>query len=183
MNGVPGNEPLKRGDVITIDAACEYQGFTTDAACSFALGENNQELVQAAHAVCQTLLDSIRPGVPMSDLAVRATKSAKRLGVDLANEAIAHGVGRTLHMPPAVFLDCVEPESEAVLQAGMVLAIEPVVVESDSGGGAVVACRTAADGWSRISPGRAAFEERTVLVTENGPRVLTDLPPLGFPAA
>ncbi len=86
-------------------------------------------------------------------------------------------------MPPAVFLDGVEPEPDGVIRAGMVLAIEPVVVESISGGGGVVACRTAVDGWSRIAPGLAAFEERTVLVTENGPRVLTEIPPLVIPAA
>lgn len=183
VNGVPYDEPLKRGDVITIDAACELDGFATDAACSVAVGEPVHELVRAANSVLHSILEAVIPGVPLSDLSLCAIESAEQFGIDLADEAIVHGVGRGLHIPPAVFLDGVEPEPDGMIQTGMVLAIEPVVVESVSGGGGVVACHTARDGWSRIAPGLAAFEERTVLVTENGPRVLTDLPPLGCPAA
>ncbi|RNC81734.1 MAG: M24 family metallopeptidase [Phycisphaera sp.] len=183
VNGVPSDEPLRRGDVLTIDAACELDGFVLDAACSVAVGMLDHELARAAHGVLQAVLGSIAPGLPLNELAACARSEANLLGVDVADEVIAHGVGRGLHMPPAVFFDGVEPDHEGLLQVGMVLAIEPVVVESNSGGGAVVACRTASDGWSRIAPGLAAFEERTVLVTENGPRVLTEIPPLGFPAA
>ena len=102
---------------------------------------------------------------------------ATKLGVDLADEAVAHGLGRSLHSAPAVFWDSVEPDVQGTLSPGMVLAIEPVVVEpGEAPAGQIRRCTTEADGWSRRAPKRAAFEERTILVTQDGCRVLTPIP-------
>ena len=183
VNGVPVERVLRHGDVVTIDAACELNGYITDAAVSLVIGCEKDELLDASLAMLLAMIESVRPGMRISRLSAAALACAESFGFDVADEALAHGVGRSLHAAPAVFWDSVEPDENAVLIPGMVLAAEPVAVASEGGRpGKIRRCRTERDGWSRRAPKRAAFEERTILVTEDGCRVLTPIPaggPLG----
>jgi methionyl aminopeptidase len=81
---------------------------------------------------------------------------------------VGHGIGRALHEEPQV-PNFGDPGRGAVLKAGMVLAIEPMVTM----GAADV--RVLADGWTAITVDRslAAHFEDTIAITENGPDVLT----------
>lgn len=177
VNGVPGRMELSEGDVITIDAACELNGTVTDAATSVVVSGGASELTQAARRVYEAAVGAVGPGLPISSIAEAAMAEARALGYDLADEALAHGLGRSLHTAPAVYWDRVEPAACEVFLPGMVLAIEPVVIEPTFGGpGQVVQCRTEPDGWSRRASARAAYEERTVLVTETGLREITPIP-------
>jgi len=168
VNGVPSDEPLVTGDVLTIDAACEINGCVCDAAVSVVVGGEDDPLIEAARKVLDAACGAILPGKCLSDIPRAAQEAARDLGYDILDEAIAHGTGLALHQPPAVFLDGIEPE-DAVILPGMVLAVEPVVVD----GAGNVRLRTLADGWSRAAQGWSAYEERTVLVTEMGAIALT----------
>jgi len=180
VNGVPGDRELCAGDIVTIDSVCELNGFVTDAAVSVVIGDGESDLVNAARSVLAVAVDSIKPGLPLALVSASAFACAKSLGFDVVDEALVHGVGGSLHAPPAVFWDRVEPDANELLCPGMVLAVEPVVVErSDSRSSQIRGCQTEADGWSRRAPARAAFEERTVIVTAGGCRVLTPIPPSG----
>lgn len=175
VNGVPNERPLVVGDVITIDAAGSFEGCVTDAATSMVVGGGDARLVHGAREVLLACLEVVAPGEPLFSIAQAARRHARELGLVLADEVIAHGVGRSLHEPPAVFVNHVEPEPSGRLVSGMVLAIEPVVVDAPGRGGAAVACETQGDGWSRKVPGASAFEERTIVVTENGFDLLTPI--------
>ena len=177
VNGVPMDCPFAKGDVLTIDAACELNGAVCDAAVSVCVSGGGDEgglLVAAARSVLRAAMEAIRPGFQLSGIAAAASIEAERLGFELADECMAHGTGRALHQPPAVFPDRVEP-ADARITPGMVLAVEPVLVER--GGGRL---RTLADGWSRASSGRSAYEERTVVVTEKEWIELTPLASVGW---
>ncbi len=177
VNGVPGRMELSEYDAITIDASCELNGTVTDAATTVVIGGGASGLTRAARRVYEAAVGAVGPGLPISGIAEAAMAEARALGYDLADEALAHGLGRSLHSAPAVYWDRVEPAACEVFLPGMVLAIEPVVVEPTlEGPGLVVRCRTEPDGWSRRAPARAAYEERTVLVTETGLREITPIP-------
>lgn len=169
VNGVPSDTPLVRGDVVTIDSACELNGTVCDAAVSIVVGGGGSELVSAARAVLTAALDAIRPGEPIGVIVEAAKSEAHRRGFGLADECVAHGTGLALHQPPAVFAGSVEP-ADGVIERGQILAVEPVVVERRG-----ERLRTLADGWSRAGSGRSAFEERTIVVDEKGPIELTPL--------
>ena len=171
INGVPDEQLLKTGDVLTIDSACELDGAVCDAAVSVVVGGGASDLVTAARSVLAAALGAIAPGRPLSGIAQRAQAEAHRLGFELLDECIAHGTGLALHQPPAVWAGQTSP-SEAEIVPGMVLAVEPVVVEQGAG-----RPRTEADGWSRVTRGWSAYEERTVFVGEKGP---IELSPLAF---
>ncbi|MCA9274241.1 MAG: M24 family metallopeptidase [Phycisphaerales bacterium] len=171
VNGVPSDEPLEIGDVLTIDSACELDGAVCDAAVSAVVCGGPDPLIDAARKVLDAACEVIVPGRSLNEIAEAARQSAIEQGCELLNEVIAHGTGLALHQPPVVFRDGARPNLLEI-QPGMVLAIEPVVVEPGAG-----APRTLADGWSRAASGRSAYEERTVLVVENG---WIDLTPLAF---
>ena len=171
VNGVPSNRPLTTGDILTIDSACEYEGAVCDAAVSVAVGGGDDPLIEAAQKVLDAACCAILPGRQLSEIARVAQETAQKLGYEILDEAIAHGTGLALHQPPAVFIDGAYPDNGLILP-GMVLAVEPVVVEVARDGW-VGRLRTLADGWSRVAPGRSAFEERTVVVTELGTIALT----------
>lgn len=168
VNGVPGDEPLRDGDVLTIDSACELEGCVCDMARAVVVGGGSSILVEAARAVLRATLGAAQPGRELGELVAAARAEASRLGFDLADETLAHGTGLALHQPPWVL-----PGDAGTwggrMEPGMVLAVEPVVVERAArGSGVAQGLRTHADGWSRVAGGRAAYEERTVLVTESG---------------
>ncbi len=171
VNGVPGDRPLEMGDVLTIDAACEFGGCVCDAAVAVVVGGGKDPLVEAARKVLDAACGAIAPGKLLSEIARAAQEAARNLGYGIMDEAIAHGAGLAIHQPPAVFLDGVEP-GDGLILPGMVLAVEPVVMEG-AGPARDPTLRTLADGWSRAAPSRSAYEERTVLVTEMGVIELT----------
>jgi methionyl aminopeptidase len=177
VNGVPSDQIFRDGDIVTIDSACEIKGFVTDAAISLTIGANESGLVAGARKVLGIAVESVRPGKSIEGVSSAALACAQSLGLAVADEALLHGVGKSLHAPPAVFWNLVEPDETLVFKPGMVLAIEPVVVEREGGTpGQIICCQTETDGWSRRAPKRAAFEERTILVTEDGCRDLTPIP-------
>lgn len=171
VNGVPTDRPFEQGDVVTIDSVCALDGAVCDAAVSVVVGGGESELVLAARAALSAALGAIRSGVALAEISEAAQAEASRRGFELLNECVAHGTGLALHQPPAVFAGRVEPEG-AQAEPGMILAVEPVVVERGAG-----RLRTMADGWSRVASGRSAYEERTVVVDEKG---LIELTPLAF---
>lgn len=171
VNGVPGDQPLRIGDVLTIDSACELEGCVCDAAVSVVVGGGRDPLVEAARKALSAACGAIIPGQSLDVIIRAAHQSASELGYELLDEAIAHGTGLALHQPPAVFLDGATPKG-IVIEPGMVLAVEPVLVER-AGTGGDLTLRTLKDGWSRVASGRTAYEERTVLVTEMGTIALT----------
>ena len=83
-------------------------------------------------------------------------------------EYVGHGIGRAMHEDPQV-PNFGRPGSGPRLQAGMVLAIEPMI---NAGGAAV---EVLDDGWTVVTAdGRlSAHFEHTVAIREGGPDVLT----------
>lgn len=171
VNGLPSEGVLLTGDVVTIDSACELDGAVSDAAVSVVIAGGQSTLIDAARSVLRAALGAIRPWAALSEMAEAASAEAQRLGFALADEAIAHGTGLALHQRPGILArgSRVGGGEAGVFEVGMVLAVEPVVVEvGGSWDGLPVRLRTLGDGWSRAGPGRSAYEERTVVVSESG---------------
>jgi len=178
VNGVPTGRALDAGDVVTIDSACELDGAVCDAAVSLVVGGGQSTLIEAARSVLRAAIGAIRPGAAFAELAEAARAEAHRLGFALADEAIAHGTGQALHQRPGILpVGTGMAGGEAgVFEIGMVLAVEPVVVEvGGSWDGVPMRLRTLGDGWSRAAAGRSAYEERTVVVTASGAEEITGL--------
>ncbi|MFR9725780.1 type I methionyl aminopeptidase [Streptomyces sp. MS19] len=172
VHGIPDGYRLREGDVVSVDCGAELDGWTGDAAVTFAVGTPSPAdaaLIDAARRALDAGIAAATVGNRTGDIghAVSRVTRAARCGspVDFGG----HGIGRRMHEDPHV-ANRGRPGRGFPLRHGLTLAIEPMLI---SGGGDAYV--TAPDGWTlRTADGsRAAHFEHTVAVTADGPRVLT----------
>ena len=171
VHGIPGSRVLREGDLVTLDVTVEKDGFMADAAVTVPVGQverRNRELLAAAQRALSRALAAAHAGARLNEIGRAVSYSARRDGFNVVRELSGHGIGRTIHEPPAV-PNVYERTARQRLNRGLVLAIEPMLT---TGSGHVV---EAADGWTvRTADGAfAAHAEHTIVVTEGTPLVLT----------
>src|SRR5688500_4241462 len=171
VHGIPGAYELQRGDVMSLDVGVTHEGWVADAAITVPVGEITDEAQRLLHTTEASLHAGIAQAVPGNHLgdvshAIQAKVEAE--GFSIIRSLVGHGIGRDMHEDPQI-PNFGEPGRGPLLEAGMVLAIEPMV----NAGGAQV--RMGDDHWAVYShdDSLAAHFEFTVAVTEDGPRVLT----------
>jgi methionyl aminopeptidase len=171
VHGIPGPYRLVRGDIISIDVGVTLDGWVSDAARTFAVGEVSDDVENLLSATEQSLyagVEQCRVGNRVGDVSHAIQQVAEGAGLAVVRSLVGHGVGKSMHEDPQV-PNFGKPRKGPALEEGMVLAIEPMTT---SGGPAV---RVASDGWAIFSQddSLAAHFEFTVAVTAAGPRVLT----------
>lgn len=174
VHGVPTDEPLKTGDVVSFDLVITYKGMKVDSAFTMVVGEKPsgavKHLLQTTERSLEAGIKAIHgSGTTTGDIgaAVEKVLVGGKLGV--IRELVGHGVGIEMHMPPEV-PNYGQPGSGVVLQAGDTIAIEPMAT---LGGEKVDSHHE--DGWtfSTRDGSLSAHFEHTVLITEDGAEVLT----------
>jgi methionyl aminopeptidase len=171
VHGIPGDYELRRGDVLSLDVGVTKDGWVADAAITVPVGEVTQEakhLLETTEAALHAGIEQARPGNHLGDISHAIQRRAEAEGLSIIRSLVGHGVGRDMHEDPQV-PNHGEPGRGPELEAGMVLAIEPMV----NAGGAEV--RLGEDGWAVYSAdgSLAAHFEYTVAITPEGPRILT----------
>jgi methionyl aminopeptidase len=173
VHGIPSaSRRLRAGDIISVDAGVKLDGWFADAARTLPVGDVDEEtsrLLDVTRASLAAGIEQARPGRRLGDLGHAIQTVAERAGFGVVRDLVGHGIGREPHEEPQV-PNYGRPGRGLRLQAGMVLAIEPMVNAGDIG------IRTLADRWTVVSAdgSRSAHFEQTVAVTESGPRVLTE---------
>jgi methionyl aminopeptidase len=180
VHAVPSMRILRPGDVATIDVALEYAGWCVDSAWSVVVGglahPNSARalaLVRASQAVLAHSLALARPGVRWSTIAESGARVARDMGCTLVQGYCGHGIGRSLHESPRLAFtstDWARPGEDFVLRPGMVLCVEPILVE----GVAPASLTLLDDGWTVLTDDArwTAHEERCVAITRTGVRVI-----------
>jgi methionyl aminopeptidase len=171
VHGIPSGRRLEEGDLVTLDVTVEKEGFMADAAVTVPVGRTDsaaRALLAAAQRALSRALAAARAGARLNEIGRAVSSSARRDGFNVVRELSGHGIGRTIHEPPAV-PNVYERTARQRLNRGLVLAIEPMLT---SGSGRVV---EDADGWTvRTADGALAVHaEHTIVVTEGAPLVLT----------
>jgi Xaa-Pro dipeptidase len=118
---------VKQGEIIRIDTGARYKGYFNDISKVAVIGRPGHEVKRAynaARAVVDVVCDTIKPGVRGADVYKSAVDVLAGFGYDMFCPVICHGIGRVVHEPPHLTAD-----SEALLEKGMVMAIEmPLVI-------------------------------------------------------
>jgi methionyl aminopeptidase len=171
VHGIPGDYELRRGDVISLDVGVTKDGWVADAAITVPIGEVSPEarqLLETTEAALHAGIEQARPGKHLGAISHAIQRRVEADGLSIIRSLVGHGVGRDMHEDPQV-PNYGEPGRGPELEAGMVLAIEPMV----NAGGAEV--RLGEDGWAVYSAdgSLAAHFEFTVAITPDGPRILT----------
>ena len=171
VHGIPGSHELARGDIVSLDVGVTKDGWVADAAMTVPVGPISDEAQHLLDVTKNSLLVGIeqaRAGNHLGDVSNAIQRTVEDEGLSVIRTLVGHGIGRDMHEDPQIS-NFGEPGTGPLLEAGMVLAIEPMV---NVGGPDV---RVGGDNWAVYSAdgSLAAHFEFTVAVTEDGPRVLT----------
>jgi methionyl aminopeptidase len=171
VHGIPGAYELKRGDVIALDVGVTKDGWVADAAITVPLepvGPEATRLLETTKSALFAGVEQVRPGNHLGDVSAAIQRTVEDDGFSIIRSLVGHGVGRAMHEDPQI-PNFGEAGRGPELEAGMVLAIEPMVNAGRAG------VRVGDDNWAVYSEdgSLAAHFEFTVAVTEDGPRILT----------
>lgn len=176
VHGVPTEDRFEKGDIVGFDLVITYKGMKTDSAFSMIIGEKpsgaKKHLLNITERSLYAGIDAIKGrGTHIGDVgaAVEKVLSDGKLGI--IRELVGHGVGKEMHMPPDV-PNYGTKGSGALLMPGDTIAIEPMAT---LGGEKIITDKV--DGWtiSTRDGSLAAHFEHTVLITEDGAEILTQL--------
>jgi len=171
VHGIPGQRKLADGDLVKVDIGVTLDGLIADAARTFEVGKVSREkraLVAAAERSFWLGAAQARAGNRVSDIGHAVQAYVEAQGYSVVRDLCGHGVGTNLHEDPSV-PNFGKPGTGMKLVAGMTLAIEPMVNMGRS------EVETLANGWTVVAADRkpSAHYEHTVLVTADGPEILT----------
>ncbi len=172
---------LRDGDIISIDVTVEFGGYIGDNAITVPVGAiapRVAELLRTTEEALQIGIRQAQVGNRIGDISHAVQTFVEARGFGVVRDMVGHGVGRSMHEEPQIPNFGRRGTGERI-QAGMTLAIEPMV---NLGTHRV---RTLADGWTVVSDDGlpSAHFEHTVLTTDRGPEILTVLPPAPVPSA
>ena len=129
VHGIPNNDPLQEGDIISIDCGALKNGFYGDHAYTFAVGEIDpatQKLLNITKASLYVGIDQFRLGNRVGDLGHAIQKFCEKEGFGVVRELVGHGLGRVMHEGPEVPNYGRRGTGKRFVN-GMVLAIEPMI--------------------------------------------------------
>jgi methionyl aminopeptidase len=174
VHGVPTDYVFEVGDVASFDLVITYKGMKTDAAFTMVVDEKlsgvKKHLIATTERSLYAGIDAIKGPVYTGDISAAVEKVLDGAKLGIVRDLVGHGVGQEMHMPPEI--PNYGPKGSGVLlKPGDTIAIEPMAMLGKE------RIETDDDGWTiRTRDGSlAAHFEHTVLVTENGAEVLTQL--------
>lgn len=172
VHGIPSpSNILQDGDIVSIDTGADVAGWIGDNAWTFFCGEPSRE----AKALCEVTRDCLRagieaavPGNHLGDIGHAVQSLAERHGYGVIREYTGHGVGHDMHEEPSV-PNYGRAGRGVKLEAGMVLAIEPMISLHD------YKTRVLPNRWTveTADSSLAAHYENTIAITDDGPYILT----------
>ena len=172
VHGIPNKKRvLEDGDIISVDAGVQLEGWFADAAVTLPVGEVDalsETLLRTTQTALKAGIDAAVVGNRLGDIGHAVQAVAEGDGFSIVRDLVGHGIGREPHEEPQV-PNFGRPGKGLLLQPGMVLAIEPMVNAGTAG------VKTLPDRWTVVTldKKRSAHFEHTVAITEEGPRILT----------
>ena len=172
LHGLPHDYILRDGDLLTLDFAASVDGWVTDSAISFVVGESaapeDTRMIETTERALVAGIGAAQPGARIGDISHAIGSVLESANFQVNTQFGGHGVGSTMHQDPHI-PNTGKAGRGYVLRPGLLLAIEPWVMDGTS------TLVTAPDGWTLCSSNgrRTAHSEHTIAVTESGPVILT----------
>ncbi len=171
VHGFCNDVPLKEGDIISIDCGVIWQGYHSDAARTFPVGNITVEKANLIEVTKQSFFEGIKDikaGCKLGNISSKIQQYLESHGYGVVRELTGHGIGTHLHEDPNV-PNYGKFNSGIVLVEGMTLAIEPmstlgkrdVCLEDNN---------WTVSTWDGLD---SAHYENTVLITKDGVEILT----------
>ncbi len=174
VHGIPSKRVLKEGDIIGLDLGAIVEGFYGDSAVTVVVGQGSDRNVHLVRVTEEAMYLGIKQAVVghrLSDISHAIQQHVESAGYSVVTEFVGHGIGRQLHEEPQV-PNYGKPGQGPRLQAGMVLAIEPMVNVGKA------AVKVLEDRWTAVTVdgSLSAHFEHTIAIEPSGPpRILSQL--------
>ena len=178
VHGIPNQYTiLEEGDIVSLDAGVIHKGYHSDAARTFPVGQISEDARLLIERTRQSFYEGIkfaRAGCHLYELSTARDSYISQFGYGIVRDLVGHGIGKNLHEDPQI-PNFKQKRRGMKLQAGMTLAIEPMI----NAGRADVVWED--DDWtvSTDDGSLSAHYENTVLITDGEPVILT-LPASGY---
>lgn len=171
VHGIPGKEPLKDGDLVSLDIGVIWNGYWGDSAYTFGVGEISPESARLLQVTKECLMRGIEQataGKRIGDIGYAVQSHAEANGFGVVRDLVGHGLGKDLHEAPEV-PNFGRRGQGMVLLEGLVIAIEPMINMGTRN------VKQLKDGWTIVTAdGKpSAHYEHTIVVRKNGAEVLS----------
>ena len=176
VHGVPSSHVvLQQGDLVKVDVCAAWKGYCADMARAYLVDEVNpsdkmKKFIATAQESLQAGIDQALEGNKLFDISYAIQQVAEKQGYGIVRDFAGHGIGKKMHEEPDV-PNYGKKGTGMTLRAGMTFAIEPMIT---MGHYDVVVMK---DQWTVQTQDQslAMHVEDTILITQNGPEVLTRL--------
>lgn len=172
VHGIPNKTRiLKDGDIVSLDCGVIYHGFHSDAARTVAVGEISKDAKRLIEVTKQSFYEGIKfakVGHHLHEISEAIQTYVEAHGYSVVRDLVGHGIGRNLHEEPQI-PNFAQKRRGPKLEAGMTLAIEPMVNEGRYD------VYWLEDDWTVVSAdgSLSAHYENTILITKDEPELLT----------
>lgn len=172
VHGIPSKKRfLQEGDIVSLDAGLIYKGYHSDAARTHAVGEISKEARQLIDVTKQCFFEGIKfakEGCHLHEISAAIGDYAESFGYGVVRDLVGHGIGTNLHEDPQI-PNFRQKKRGIRLQAGMTLAIEPMI------NAGTYEVKWMDDDWTVVTKdgSLSAHYENTILVTTGEPEILT----------
>jgi methionyl aminopeptidase len=171
-HGIPGQRAVQPGDLVNLDVSAELDGYFGDAAITVPVppvDARGHNLILCSQRALAKAIQAARDGQPINSIGRAIEQEAESCGFTTLRDLGGHGVGRSIHEDPHNIACFYNPADTRVLEAGMVLTIEPFITT----GARFI--RTDANGWTYLTEdgGLSAQFEHTLVITKGKPVVTT----------
>lgn len=172
-HGIPGPRKIKDGDIVNVDISAVKDGYYSDTGISFIAGEADdplkQKVIDVTSMAFEEAMKKIKPGAKVSQIGRAVFNTARQNGLTVIKNLTGHGVGKSLHDMPQHIMNYYDPTDRTILKEGMVIAVEPFISSK-----ATIVSDGKNDWAFETKDGSyVAQKEHTVLVTKEGPKLLT----------
>lgn len=175
VHGIPrATKFIAEGDIVGLDFGVIYNGMITDAAISVIAGRAKQKghinLIKDTEIALQAGIQAVHDQVRTGDIGFAVEQSLKHRPYGIVKDLVGHGVGHQVHEDPNI-PNYGRAHTGPWLEKGMTIAIEPMVTLGTD------QVSIAGDGWTvlTLDGSRSAHFEHTVLITEEGAEILTQV--------
>lgn len=172
-HGIPCDYALQNGDIINVDITTIVNGWHGDQSETFLVGEVSEDakaVTQCAFDCLYAAIHALTPGCPVAVIGDTVVEIAHSRGFSVVKEYVGHGLGKRFHQYPNVPHVPDRKSRQERLLPGLCFTVEPMINQKTR-----FTKPDPRDGWTvrTRDGGLSAQFEHTILMTEDGPEILT----------
>jgi methionyl aminopeptidase len=170
-HGIPDDRVLHDGDIVNCDITLFKEGVHGDTNATFFVGEVDEisrKLVRVTKECTELGIDAARPGNRINDIGKAIQTHAESHDFGVVRDFVGHGIGEQFHTDLQI-CHYYHPRLDEVIEPGMTFTIEPMITAGSW------RAQMWSDGWTAVTSdkSRTAQFEHTILITDDGPEILT----------